>query len=254
MLHWFVEHAGDFYTQLQNFTPILVRKKIGMDMYYKLCDELKRTLAQLAGQTTTDTTNIRDKFKLCARLSHVNNILQMAGKILKHSIKTNTAVVSSLDVATNIANIGSYIGTYRVFRTHPNQSALLAEITDNVACDQLDAAKTLYRKYKHADMWARLLAKCQNRKLLELAKDDALVLQDLPDVMMTNWFEQMPQMFVRRISEYCDMDINAVCRQNRLAPHIISVSNFKPTDTEYILPTHGIIQSLLQVSESNPES
>ena len=233
MLAWFVDTARELHTRLAGFTPILLRKKLTIDMYLQVCDELKRTLAKMPASVPDA---IADKFKMCSQIAHVNNLLHVAGRILRNSVKTTTNIVSSLDIVDHIANIGQYSGLVAAFRGHPNQTAVTDAVVAGISCDDVPEAGRLYKKYKTVHIWASLLAKCKSRLQLESAKDDALRTHDLPDIMMPNWLEQMPQLMVRTATPYSAIDIDTVCKQNRLAPYIISVSNFTNTDTMYKLP------------------
>lgn len=235
MLAWFTDAADDYILQLRSFTPIMIRKNIEVDIFLRICDTANKTLGKL--KNTAKPSNMVAIFKMASAVDQMNNLFIFAGRLLKRSVKSVSAIVSSIEVAENISRIGQYVGNVTKFTTHPNQSAIIKELSDLIDCADIAAAQSLYKKYNTISLWLAVLTRCGNSELLEQSKDNAIISASLPEVMMPTWIEQMPQLFIRDTTAYTRENLMAFCTHHKIQASVISVSNFKLADLEFVIPT-----------------
>lgn len=237
-MQWFIDNVADYISQLRSFTPIMLRKNVEIDIFLRVCDSCKKTLDKLKNANATGT--MADTFKMAAYVEQINNLLIFAGKLLKRSIKTTSAVVSSIDVAENISKIGKYTGSVARFIAHENQRAITEDLAAGIDCTDITAASHLYKKYNTVAIWVSIVQRCGNYALAEASKNDALHTGDLPEVMMPTWIEQMPQLFIRAATPFTEQNLADFCTSNKIHASIISVSNFKSSDIDYVLPATAV--------------
>jgi hypothetical protein len=238
MLAWFADAADDYVLQLRSFTPLMIRKNIEVDLFLRICDTANNTLKKV--KNTTKPTNMLAIFKLASAIDQLNNLLTFAGRILKRSIKAVSAIVSSVEVAENISRIGQYVGNVSSFVKHPNQVTITDDLAALVDCADIAHAQALYKKYNVVALWIAILTRCGNSKMLEQSKDTALSAASLPNVMMPTWIEQMPQLFIRDATAYTTDDLAAFCLHHKIRTSVISVSNFKSADIEFVIPVSPV--------------
>jgi hypothetical protein len=237
-MQWFIDKTADYILQLRSFTPIMLRKNVEIDIFLRVCDSCTKTLEKLKNAKMKGT--MVDTFKMAAYVEQLNNLLTFAGKILKRSIKTTSAIVSSIDVAENISKIGNYTGSVARFIAHETQQTITNDLAASIDCTNIAAASHLYKKYNTVAIWASIVQRCGDYTFAEASKNDALHTGDLPEVMMPTWIEQMPQLFIRAATPFTETNLADFCTSHKIHASIIRVSNFKNRDIDYVIPPAAV--------------